>query len=112
MILNIYLADIFSEFIMVYCVVFGCKLYKHVKGSGLSFHSFPAAGSRRKQWAHYCKCADFTDATFTSKLCSNHFSNKEQFAVNSETYAQYGYENTKVSLKEDAVSDIPIEVAP
>ena len=42
---------------------------------------------------------------------SNHFSNKEQFAVNPETYAQYGYENTKASLK-DAVPDIPIEVAP
>ena len=30
---------------MVYCVAFGCK-YKHVKGSGISFHSFPAAGPR------------------------------------------------------------------
>ena len=95
---------------MVYCVAFGCK-YKHVKGSGISFHSFPAAGPRRKQWVHYCKCADFTNATFTSKPCSNHFSNKEQFAVNPKTYALYGYENTKASLKEDAVPDIPIEVA-
>ena len=50
--------------------------------------------------------------SFTGKLCSNHFSNKEQFAVYPETYTQYGYENTKASLKEDAVPDIPIEVAP
>ena len=98
---------------MVYCVAFvGCK-YKHViKGSGISFHSFPAAGPRRKQWVHYCKCADFTNASFTNKLCSNHFSKKEQFVVYPETYTQYGYENTKASLKEDAVPDIPIEVAP
>ena len=60
---------------------------------------------------HYCKCAGFTNASFKSKLCSNHFSNKEQFAVNPETYTQYGYENTKRRcLKEDAVPDIPIEV--
>ena len=78
---------------MVYCVAFGCK-NKHVKGSGISFHSFPAAGPRRKQWVHYCKRADFTNPTHTSKLCSKHFS-KEQFAVNPETYAQYGYENAK-----------------
>ena len=96
---------------MVYCVAFGCK-YKHVKGSGLSFHSFPAAGPRRKQWVHYCKCADFTLTSFTGRLCSNHFSNKEQFAIYLETYTQYGYESTKPSLKEDAVPDIPIKVAP
>ena len=47
--------------------------------------------------------------THTSKLCSKHFS-KEQFAINPETYAQYGYENAKASLKEDAVPDIPIEI--
>ena len=96
---------------MVYCVAFDCK-YKHVKGSGISCHSFPAIGPRRKQWVHYCKCAGFTYASFTGKLCSNHFSNKEQFAVYPETYTQYGYDNTKASLKEDAVPDIHIEVAP
>ena len=96
---------------MVYCVAFECK-YKHVKGSGISFHSFPAAGPRRKQWVHYCKFADFTYASFTVRLCSNHFSNREKFAVYPETYTQYGYENTKTSLKEDAVPEIPIEVLP
>ena len=64
------------------------------------------------QWVHYCKCADFTCASFTGKLYSNHFSNKEQFAVYPETYTQHGYEDTKASLKEDVVPDIPIEVAP
>ena len=44
---------------MVYCVAFGCK-YKHFEGSGISFHSFPAAGPTKKKKVHYCKCADFT----------------------------------------------------
>ena len=78
----------------------------------LHVSGFPTAGPRRKQWVHYCKCADFKYTSFTGILCSNHFSNKEQFAIYPETYTQYGYEKTKPSLKEDAVSDIPIEVAP
>ena len=58
----------------------------------------------------YCERADFKTPTHTSKLCSKHFS-KEQFTINSEIYAQYGYKNAKASLKEDAVPDIPIDVA-
>ena len=95
---------------MVYFVAFGCK-YKHVKGSGISFHSFL---QQALEGNNGCITANVqtTYASLIGKLCSNHFSNKEQLAVHPETYTQYGYENTKASLKEDAVPDIPIEVAP
>ena len=50
----------------------------------------------------YCEREDFKEARKASKLCSKH-SSKEQFAVDLEFLAQYGYENAHARLKPDAV---------
>ena len=91
------------------CVAFGCR-NRPSKNCGISFHSFPPKGPQRKKWVRYCEREDFKEARKASKLCSKHF-NKEQFAVDLEFLAQYGYENAHARLKPDAVPDIPIQMA-
>ena len=93
---------------MVYCVAFGCKS-KLSKGCGIHFFRFSKDEPRRKQWIHYCKRADFTEATPASTLCSKHFSGA-QYDRDPVKLAQYGYTNARPKLKNDAVPDISINV--
>ena len=95
---------------MPYCVAYGCKS-KLVKGCGIHFFfKFPKEKPRRKQLIHYCKSADFTQASLASTLCSKHFSS-EQYERDPLQLTKFGYENARPRLKPDAVPDIPISVA-
>ncbi|MEW8546471.1 MAG: THAP domain-containing protein [Candidatus Thiodiazotropha sp.] len=74
-----------------------------------TFFHFPKDETRRKRWIHYCKRADFTVATQASRLSSKHFSG-DQYVRDPLKLAQYGYENARPKLENDAVPDIPINV--
>ena len=93
---------------MAYCVAYGCKS-KLFKGCGIIFLKFPKDKPRRKQWIHYCKHADFTQASLASTLCSKHFSS-EQYEKDPLQLAKFGYENARPRLKPDAVPGILISV--
>ena len=93
---------------MPYCVAYGCKS-KLFKGCGIHFFKFPKDKLRRKQWIHYCKRADFTQASLASTLCSKHFSS-EQYERDPIQLAKFGYENARPRFKPNAVPDISISV--
>ena len=91
---------------MPYCVAYGCKS-KLFKGCGIHFFKIPKDKPRRKRWIHYCKLADFTQASLASTLCSKHFSSQQYERVPLQL-AKFGYKNARPRLKPDAVLDIPI----
>ena len=93
---------------MPYCVAYGCKS-KLFKGCGIHLFKFPKDKPRRKQWIHYCKRADFTQASLASTLCLKHFSS-EQYERDPLQLAKFGYENAQPRIKPDAVPDIPISI--
>ena len=98
----------FTLITMVYCVAFGCK-NRLTKGCDIHFFQFPKDVPRRRKWIHYCRRADFTEATPSSTLCSKHFSS-DQFERDPLKLAQFGYKNARPKLKNDAVPDIHINV--
>ena len=91
---------------MVYCLAYGCNS-RQTKGCWISFFRFPKDKTFCKQWVHYCKRADFTEPTLSSRLCSKHFSG-DQYERDPVKRARYGYENAQTKLKDGAISDIPL----
>ena len=61
-----------------------------LKDVGYIFFKFPKDKPRRKQWIHYCKLADFTQASLASTLCSKHFSS-QQYERDPLQLAKFGY---------------------
>ena len=93
---------------MPYCAAFGCNS-RLVKGCGFHFFSFPKEENRCKQWIDYCKRADFSEAKPFSTICSKHFS-RSQYERDPLKMAEFGYNNARPKLKDEAIPDIRLIV--
>jgi hypothetical protein len=90
----------------MYCPVYGCNSSnKGDKRQNISFFKFPPKKDceRRKAWVNFCKRKNF--APEHSRICSDHFSDKDFLTSHSPTFlASIGFTGkVNILLKPDAV---------